>query len=318
MNRIGHTAGLPVMRTLCSEDRATNSIMTYDAFISHASEDKHSIVKELVDLLVKNGLKIWYDDFSLCVGDSLSKSIDRGLQASRFGIVVISKNFLEKSWPEYEYRSLLSKEMGGQKVILPIWHGVTKAEVQFYSPFLSDKVALDTSVQDLPSIVLHLLEVIRPDEYDSLQNYHSYLRNKYKDYKFSERDILELKAGGQDDVPHVSWSIQNRLFIIHWVIGKYICSYSEFVRGMTSGHSAAEVEAELISWEAKACSLLEYVRKFEGVDEEKKLKLCAELVAFSLGANQYTTDLTVKEKVDLFNIWQRFAVETYSPKKKEP
>ena len=51
----------------------------WDAFISHASEDKDSIVRELTTELQKFHLKVWYDEFSLNVGDSLSKSIDEGL-----------------------------------------------------------------------------------------------------------------------------------------------------------------------------------------------------------------------------------------------
>ena len=65
----------------------------WDAFISHASEDKDSIVRELTTELQKFHLKVWYDEFSLNVGDSLSKSIDEGLIYSNFGII-ISPDFL--------------------------------------------------------------------------------------------------------------------------------------------------------------------------------------------------------------------------------
>ena len=117
----------------------------WDAFISHASEDKDSIVRELTTELQKFHLKVWYDEFSLNVGDSLSKSIDEGLIYSNFGIIIISPDFLKKRWTDYEYRSLLSKEIDGQKIILPIWHNITKEEIRKYSLYLSDKFALDSS-----------------------------------------------------------------------------------------------------------------------------------------------------------------------------
>jgi len=68
----------------------------WDVFISHASEDKNEIVKKLAHELQKAELSVWYDEFELKVGDSLSKSIDIGLSKSRFGIVILSKHFFEK------------------------------------------------------------------------------------------------------------------------------------------------------------------------------------------------------------------------------
>ncbi|NBW34663.1 MAG: TIR domain-containing protein [Cytophagia bacterium] len=59
----------------------------YDAFISHAVEDKIPIANELCDRLEKAGLKIWYSGRELNAGDSISTTIGDGLNQSRFGIV---------------------------------------------------------------------------------------------------------------------------------------------------------------------------------------------------------------------------------------
>lgn len=116
----------------------------YDAFISHATEDKQSLVKPLAVALQKLGFRVWYDEFEMKVCDSLRQSIDKGLASSRFGIMVLSKAFFAKNWPQYELNGLLAKEIEGKKVILPIWHGVDRADVVKYSPTLADKVALVT------------------------------------------------------------------------------------------------------------------------------------------------------------------------------
>ena len=92
----------------------------YDAFICHASEDKKDFVEPLAKALQDAGYKIWYDKFSLKVGDSLRRSIDNGLKNSRHGIVVLSNDFFRKGWPQYELDGLVSKQMEGRKVILPI------------------------------------------------------------------------------------------------------------------------------------------------------------------------------------------------------
>lgn len=37
----------------------------YDVFISHASEDKEEVARLLAEVLRRNGLSVWYDEFEL-------------------------------------------------------------------------------------------------------------------------------------------------------------------------------------------------------------------------------------------------------------
>jgi hypothetical protein len=103
---------------------------------------------------------VWYDEFSLTVGDSLRKSIDQGLARSRFGVVILSKHFFEKHWPEQELNGLATREVGGKKVILPVWHGVGFEEVRQYSPTLADRLAVLTG-NGLENVVAELLKVMK-------------------------------------------------------------------------------------------------------------------------------------------------------------
>lgn len=119
---------------------------TYDAFVSYASEDKDDLVRPLVEALNKKGYSVWYAEFKLRIGDSLRRSIDKGLAHSKFGIVVLSPSFFAKNWTQYELDGLVAKEMTGGKVILPIWHKVSKDEVMAYSPALADKFELNTAM----------------------------------------------------------------------------------------------------------------------------------------------------------------------------
>lgn len=139
----------------------------WDIFISHASEDKASFVRPLAEALVNLGATVWYDEFSLRLGDSISRSIDKGLARSRFGVgvVIVSHAFLSKPWPEYELRGLVAREIGEDRVILPVWHGVERCDVLAFSPPLADKVALDTCQSSAEDIAIRLLREIRPDLY---------------------------------------------------------------------------------------------------------------------------------------------------------
>lgn len=147
-----------------SENSLNNSIVDksteYDLFISHASEDKDDFVRPLAETLEGMGIKVWYDEFTLKVGDSLRQSIDLGLIKSRFGTVILSSAFCSKNWPQYELDAMVAREMNGHKMILPIWHKVTKDEVLNFSPTLADKVALNTAISSIQEISHQLADVV--------------------------------------------------------------------------------------------------------------------------------------------------------------
>lgn len=48
-----------------------SGVREYDVFISHASEDKDAVVRPLANALRNSGLRVWYDEFELRIGDSL-------------------------------------------------------------------------------------------------------------------------------------------------------------------------------------------------------------------------------------------------------
>lgn len=137
-------------------ENVTVSTKQYDFFISHASEDKDDIVRDLAEALRNSGFAVWYDEFELKIGDSLRKKIDYGLSNANYGIVIVSPSFVKKNWTEYELNGMVAKEMNGRKVILPIWHKITKDEVLKFSPSLADKLALNTSLHTIDDIVENL------------------------------------------------------------------------------------------------------------------------------------------------------------------
>ncbi|MCG8605092.1 DUF1883 domain-containing protein [bacterium] len=133
----------------------------YDVFISHASEDKDSIVRALADALVAENLRVWYDEFELRIGDSLRRKIDLGLAKSRVGLVVLSKSFMSKGWTNYELDGIVTRSVTGEQIMLPIWHEVTKNEVIAFSPSLADKVARSTATHTVEEIAEEIAELIR-------------------------------------------------------------------------------------------------------------------------------------------------------------
>jgi hypothetical protein len=130
-----------------------------DVFISYASEDKIEAAKPLADMLIAQGLTVWFDDYELVLGDRLRERIDAGLSTSRFGVTVLSHHFFQKDWPKNELEGLLALERGMKK-ILPVWHNITKEEVEKYSPTLAGRLGVSTS-KGLDAVVAEILRVVK-------------------------------------------------------------------------------------------------------------------------------------------------------------
>ncbi len=134
---------------------------SHDVFISHASEDKDAIVRPLANALISCGLKVWYDEFTLRIGDSLRQKIDRGLSRSRVGLVVLSPSFIAKGWTNYELDGIVTRTISGEQILLPIWHNITKQQVIDYSSSLADKVARSTATHTVEEIAEEINELIK-------------------------------------------------------------------------------------------------------------------------------------------------------------
>lgn len=132
----------------------------YDAFISHAVEDKIPIANELCAKLEQAGLKIWYSGKELGVGDSIEKTIEKGLNRSRYGIVIFSPTYLAKNWTIREFYTLLAKEIKEQKVILPVLYNITLDELKNKDLLMADRFAVNSD-RGIDFVVERLVREIR-------------------------------------------------------------------------------------------------------------------------------------------------------------
>jgi hypothetical protein len=227
----------------------------WDVFISHASEDKKKFVKPLADFLSGLGADIWYDELTLEVGDSLSRSIDKGLASSRFGVVVLSPAFFAKDWPEYELRGLVAKELGREKVILPIWHEVTKEDVLSYSPTLADKMAFSSDKLSVEEIGLRILGVVRPDILEYVHARVAYEKAR-KTAKRKEIAVKELKPAPvrHEELPE---SLVGRIRLVRAAL---LFPYPQTMEFWLDGFKRdTNPHDEVSYWERVASCFLEYV-----------------------------------------------------------
>lgn len=238
-----------------------------DVFISHASEDKDTLVRPLAKALAEYGVRVWYDEFTLRVGDSLSRSIDKGLSGSRFGVVILSRAFFKKAWPEYELRGLNAKAIGREKVILPVWYGVAREDVLTYSPTLADTIAIradDISVDDL---ALEIVEVVRPEIFERIHKRlaHEEMRSRAT-VEMVETAKIKMAPPAHERLPD---DLLGRIRLIRAaLLGPYAHSMKFWVDGFRADMNPTD---EIRLWERVAAVYLEYIQARQMRAEEHKI-----------------------------------------------
>src|SRR5438477_6425323 len=94
------------------------------AVIYHDSRDKEEVAGPIALGLQKLMCPVWYDEYSLKVGDHLRESIERGLKETKKCVLVLSPNFFSNNgWTKTEFNSVFTREIREQKsVVLPVWY----------------------------------------------------------------------------------------------------------------------------------------------------------------------------------------------------
>ncbi len=115
------------------------------AFISHDWRDKKDIAQPIALGLSRMRCPVWYDEYSVKVGDSLRASVEKGLKESKKCVLILSSNFLSNTgWTKTEFDSIFTRQiLEGSDVVLPVWCGVTKQQIYEYSPSLLDRLAVN-------------------------------------------------------------------------------------------------------------------------------------------------------------------------------
>jgi hypothetical protein len=284
----------------------------YDCFISHASEDKEEFVEPLAMELHRLGMSVWFDRFALKVGDSLSRSIDEGLGQSRYGVLVLSRAFLGKPWPEYELRGLVAREIGKEKVILPIWYGVSRNDVLAFSPPLADKMAILASDQDVTDVARQLMEVIRPDLFEHIHRAEA-LRRKLRALPVKMVPQSALKFDTQIRHHHLTPQQMVRIRNVHYILrdvheqdlGEMVLAFKRDLR----------INEEIFIWEGIAAAYSSY-RIALNPSLGESHEVLAALLRMSMGQikevledEQGFRHLSLQKRNTLLRIWSQIPLE---------
>lgn len=203
----------------------------WDVFISHAFEDKDMIARPIANALSGLGIEVWFDEFCFAAGDNIRAKMDEGLANSRYGIVILSKNFMEKYWTNYEMDGLLTFDsIDNDMRIIPIWHNIEKCDLAKYSPSLVMRYGLFSSME-FNKLVLSILQKVNPDLCTEVQR-----RKLVSDTHKKVMEVQYVDSRTLLDGPRIKEKLPiellTRLTLVYVSIGKYHkSSYDEWIDG---------------------------------------------------------------------------------------
>jgi TIR domain len=163
----------------------------WDIFMSHASPDK-PYVRGLVKALREKGITVWFDDDCIAWGEPVRQAVKKGLNNSRYGIVVLSKAYLaDRKWTEHEFDGLFARERINSFIILPIWHGVDRDEIEQYDAALADRRGSISNTDDYGTIVESVLKLLgRVSDEGAAQSAHTPSTPTARKYGPDERELI--------------------------------------------------------------------------------------------------------------------------------
>jgi hypothetical protein len=83
-------------------------------YLSYSSKDK-PVVRELVERLKNDGLKVWFDDSEIEPGEQIYTDIEHGLEQSRVLVLAMSADALKSPWVSLERDAAISRDPANQQ-----------------------------------------------------------------------------------------------------------------------------------------------------------------------------------------------------------
>jgi TIR domain len=141
------------------ERRAVEQPDLRDVFLCHAWDDRQGPAKELHELLVAAGVKVWFSEKDLGLGVPMMRAIDKGLANSRIGLVLVTPTLLtrlpKESVADKELSALLARNQ-----LVPIVHNTTYEALRNVSPLLASRSGLDTGEDSMAVVAKKIAELV--------------------------------------------------------------------------------------------------------------------------------------------------------------
>ncbi|MBX3356406.1 MAG: toll/interleukin-1 receptor domain-containing protein [Phycisphaeraceae bacterium] len=141
------------------ETKAAEQPELRDVFLCHAWDDRQGVAKQLHDLLEAAGVKVWFSEKDLGLGVPMMRAIDKGLAASRIGLVLVTPALIarlpKESVADKELSALLARNR-----LVPIVHNTTYEALRNVSPLLASRSGLDSAEDSMAVIASKIAELV--------------------------------------------------------------------------------------------------------------------------------------------------------------
>ncbi|WP_405433121.1 toll/interleukin-1 receptor domain-containing protein [Micromonospora sp. NBC_00617] len=151
----------PVRRTV--ELRARQEPGLCDVFLCHAWDDRRGAAAELNNLLVAEGVSVWFSEKDIVLGQPFLREIDRGLARSRTGLVLVTPALLKR----VDRRGVSDKELSellARDLLIPVVHETTYDDLRKVSPLLASRNGLNTADDSMEDIAAKIAELVAVEE----------------------------------------------------------------------------------------------------------------------------------------------------------
>ena len=86
-------------------------------FLSYAAAD-HDIARAIATELRRNGLRVWFAEYELKVGDSLANKITGAISSSDYLVVLLSPQSVKSRWVQRELNAAFARDLSSRDITL--------------------------------------------------------------------------------------------------------------------------------------------------------------------------------------------------------
>jgi hypothetical protein len=130
-----------------------------DVFLCHAWDDRKEAAQDLHDMLEGLGVRVWFSEKDIGLGDPFMRAIDKGLANSRVGIVLVTPAMLRTLPRGGVADKELSALLQGERLV-PIVHQTTYDELREVSPLLASRNGLNTTDDTLAEVAAKIADLV--------------------------------------------------------------------------------------------------------------------------------------------------------------